>query len=394
MVSGGKKNVSLSPAQGRPAKGCGSSFDLNLCNRIIHYRKLYADWGAKMIVNELIQMDGYSADQLPCLRTIERFLKSKHLTKNYQKNVPLPHDKPQKVGQAHQCWQMDDKGPEPYRGVGYVGMINVKDVFSHVYVGSCGINLPHTRSHPNTTDYQYALRTAFTEFGLPQMIQADHGSNFYENRSKSPFPTPLHLWLLGLGIDLVWANAYRPTDQAVVERSHQITHWQNDRNLDYKNMQDFQEHINRRRQQLNHNITCDTWGKAPLKAFPEAIHSKRFYNPLTENILFATNKIDQYLSNKKWFRKVSQNHTLSLGGQVYYLPKAKECSELTITFDEKTRNLIFHDDKEQLASLEIKGIDFQNLAGINYINRLTNQQLLIPMNWEAIKINTTFCPNN
>jgi hypothetical protein len=159
-------------------------------------------------------------------------------------------------------------------------------------------------------------------------------------------------------------------------------------------MQDFQEHINRRRQQLNHNITCDTWGKAPLKAFPEAIHSKRFYNPLTENILFSTNKIDKYLSNKKWFRKVSQNHTLSLGGQVYYLPKAKECSELTITFDEKTRNLIFHDDKEQLASLEIKGIDFQNLAGINYINRLTNQQLLIPMNWEAIKINTTFCPNN
>ena len=152
--------------------------------------------------------------------------------------------------------------------------------------------------------------------------------------------------LLGLGIELVWANAYRPTEQGVVERSHQITHWQNKRNLDFKNMQDFQaggvpQHIDTRRQQLNHNIACATFGKAPLKALPQAIHSKRFYNPLTEKSLFDTQRIDKYLSQRKWFRKVSENHTLSLGGQVYYLSKAKKLSELTITFDEKTRNLIF-----------------------------------------------------
>lgn len=393
MVIGGKKNASLSPLQGRPAKGCSSSFDLDLCNRIIHYRTLYSYWGAKTIANELIQIDGYSAEELPCFRTIERFLASKSLTKEYQKNVPLPNLRPQNVSHAHQCWQMDDKGPELYQGVGYVGMINVKDSHSRVYVGSLGVSLPHTRSHPNTTDYQCALRIGFTEFGLPMAIQADHGSIFYENRSKSPFPTPLQLWLLGLGIELVWANAYRPTEQGVVERSHQITHWQNNRNLDFKNMQDFQGHIDTRRQQLNHNIACATFSKAPLKAFPQAIHSKRFYNPLTEQNLFDTQKIDKYLSERKWFRKVSENHTLSLGGYVYYLPKAKKLSELTITFDEKTRNLIFHDDKERIASLEIKGIDFQNLAGTNYINRLKNQQLQIPMSWEAIKINTTFCPN-
>lgn len=237
------------------------------------------------------------------------------------------------------------------------------------------------------------MRLAFNEFGLPKAIQADHGSNFYENRAKSPFPTTLHLWLLGLGVELVWANAYRPTDQAVVERSHQVTHDQNNRSVAFKNMQDFQEHIDRRRKELNENIGCDTFQKPPLVAFPEAIHSKTFYNPLSEEKLFSTQRIDKYLTDKKWFRKVSSNHTLSIGGQVYYLPKAKKLSELTVCFDDKTRNLIFRDDKEQIASLPIKDIDFQSIAGDSYIKRLKNRQLEIPLDWESIKINTTLCPN-
>lgn len=364
-----------------------------LQGRILYYRGLYPAWGPKIILNELIIKEGYESSQLPSSRTVGRFLKSKSLTAKYAKNKPLPNPKLPKVTQSHECWQMDDKGPEPYKGIGHVGMINIKDCHSSAYIGSVAISLAHTRSHPNMSDYQYALRLAFSEFGIPKAIQADHGSNFYENRAKSPFPTLLHLWLLGLGVELVWANPYRPTDQAVVERSHQTTHQQNNRSLAFKNMQDFQEHIDRRRKELNENINCDTFQKPPLIAFPDAIHSKRFYNPLSEEKLFSFEKIDTYLDNKTWFRKVSSNRTLSIGGQVYYLPKAKKQSELTISFDVKTRNLIFRDDKELIANLPIKGIDFTSITGIDYIKRLKNRQLDIPLNWDSIKINTTLCPN-
>ena len=84
MVSGGKRNVSLSPLKGLSTKGCSSSFDLNLRNRI-HHRQFYNDWGVKTIANELIQVEGYQAEQLPFFRTIESFLKSKNLTKNIKK---------------------------------------------------------------------------------------------------------------------------------------------------------------------------------------------------------------------------------------------------------------------------------------------------------------------
>lgn len=394
MVIPNKKKGCLSAKQGRPLMGAGSTIAAPLRNRILYYRGLYPSWGAKTIINELIQADGFEPEQLPHIRTINRYLKSKSLTAKREKHEPLPNHQTNKVTYAHERWQMDDKGPELYKDVGHVGMINIKDEFSSIYVQSLGIPLAHTRSHPNTSDYQCVLRLAFSEFGLPKAIQADHGSIFYENHSKSPFPTPLHLWLLGLGVELVWAKAYRPTDQATVERSHQTVHLQNIRTIPFKNMQAFQQHIDQRRKELNENIPCDTFGKAPLKACPQAVHSMSFYNPLQEKKRFESELIYKYLSDKIWYRKVSSNKTISIGGQAYYLPKATKNTELTLSFDVQNRHLIFRDDKEQIASLPIKGIDFENIAGLNFINQLINKQLQIPLEWNQYKINTTFCPQN
>jgi hypothetical protein len=138
---------------------------------------LYPSWGAKTIVNELLQVDGFELAQLPHIRTINRYLKSKSLTAKREKHEPLPNNQNTDVSCPHQRWQMDDKGPELYKDVGHVGMINIKDQFSSVYIQSFGVSLPHTRSHPDISDYQCALRLAFSEFGLPKSIQADHGSN-------------------------------------------------------------------------------------------------------------------------------------------------------------------------------------------------------------------------
>jgi hypothetical protein len=275
MGSDIKKNGIQSIRQGRPVKGVAWRISPTLQELILHYRSSYPDWGAKSILNELIEQEGYEPSSLPSLSSIERLLSSKGLTKRRQKLRPLPNALTSPIQKPHDCWQMDDKGGEVYEGVGHIGMINIKDKVSSTYIQSLAVPLPHTRSHPNISDYQCCLRLGFNEFGLPKAIQADHGSNFYENKTGSAFPTILHLWLIGLGIELVWANTYRPTDQATVERSHQITHHQNNRTITYKNIQDLQLHIDKRRKQLNEKITCDTFGKPPLVAFPSAKHSTK-----------------------------------------------------------------------------------------------------------------------
>ena len=378
------------PVQGRPIKGSGSSFDAGILTRIGHYRGLHPKWGAKTILVELIQTDKYCASALPSCSTIERYLSSQSLSVVYEKHRPLDSHSRNPVENCHDCWEMDDKGAETYLGIGEVSMINIKDVKSGVHTQSFGISFPHKRCHPNISDYQCALRLAFCEFGLPKCIQADHGSNFYENRSKSPFPTPLHLWLLGLGIDLVWARIYRPTDQARVERTHQTLNDQIQQSFDFNSWDNFKSTVEQRRKRLNNHIPCDTTGKPPLVAFPQAKHSGRYFNPITEKDAFDTKRVGQYLHLKEWFRKVSEVKTISLGGQIYYIAKAKPKTEVKIIFDNPSKNLIFYDVNELIAQLPIKGIGFQDLVEPNFFNTLISLQFEFPFDWGSFKINTTF----
>jgi hypothetical protein len=402
MVIVYKKNERLEVRQGRPSTGLCSSVDSCILLKIKSYRIAHPKWSATTIRTELQISDGYSSDALPSIRTINRYLSLEQLTKKYEKNRPLTSEAHCKVSAAHECWQMDDKGSEYYEGVGHIGMINVKDVQSSAYIQSFAVPLPHTRSHPTMSDYQCALRLTFMEFGLPQRIQADHGSNFYENRSKSPFPTPLHLWLLGMGIHLTWARIYRPTDQAQVERSHQTVHDQMFCTNAYKNIDHFQQKLNERRQRLNYDLPSQTHqGKAPLQAIPEAQHSKRFYNPSNETQLFDNQNIIKYLVGKEWFRKISANKTVSLGGHIYYLPKTKVNTEVKIVLEVKsdtktktqTNHLLFFNVNELLASIPIKGLDFDTLAGKDFMKTLKGNQLEIPFEHNfLIQKYTSLCP--
>lgn len=130
-----------------------------------------------------------------------------------------------------------------------------------------------------------------------------------------------------------------------------------------------------------------------LEIFPLLIG--KLSNSLTEEKSFSIKPIGQYLSDKKWFRKVSSNKKLSIGEQIYYLPKATKNTDLTICFDLQHRHLIFRDNEEQIASLNIKlSIDFDTIAGSNFTNQLKNRQLQIPLEWNQTKINTAFCPIN
>jgi hypothetical protein len=270
---------------------------------------------------------------------------------------------------------MDDKGAETYPDIGTIGMINIKDVNSHVYVQSYPVPLAHSRCHPNMQHYQTALRNAFIEFGLPLHIQADHGSNFHENYTKSPFPTILHLWLVGLGISLSFARIYRPTDQAQVERSHDIIHDQVQQTLPFTSFDAFFQHIEQRRLRLNRDLPNTTLGQPPFTVFPSARHSGRPYSVLQEQSLFAISRIHEYLQTLEWYRKVASNKTISLGSQVYYIKTATPNTELHITFDAKDASLSFFYQKQLIYKTPIKGIQYKELINPQFLEAIKTHQL-------------------
>lgn len=368
---------------GRPALGALSDFPKEYATMIDSVRHKNEGFGPNSILEEIEDLYKIPLDQLPSRSTVARYLKEKGHVKLYEKHSEMPTIPLFSPKVPHELWQLDGRGNERAKGVGTVALLDIIDVYSSTYVQCFPAQIPTAYGHPCTSDYQTALRLAFMEFGMPQKLQVDHASVFYENRSKSPFPTLLHLWLVGLGIELCYSRVHRPTDQAKVERSHQTLYNQIiKREKEFKNIEDLLNFCNKRRNKLNHKLPSKSnKGQPPLKAHPTAKYSKKTYVPATEAESMDMNLVYQFLAKGIWYRKVASNGTISLGGQIYYVSGGKPKSNLKVTFCATSKNLLFHDVKDHcLAKLPIKEISIENLsANLERVYQIPNLQLTLAL---------------
>jgi hypothetical protein len=279
------------------------------------------------------------------------------------------------------------RGYENVPDVGLVSLIDLNDRFSRVRLFSypCWLGKTRVERHARTEDYQACLRLAFTEWGLPQTIQVDHESVFYDNRSKSPFPTRFHLWLIALGVDLSFIRVHQPKDQAMTERSHQLWSQQVLQGRTFSDWSALYAALDKRRTFLNHHLPCRSLaGQPPLVAHPEAIHSGVCYDLSRECELIDLKRIDAYLAQGRWFRTVSQSGTISLGGQIYSLGIHWKRQQVQVAFDAHMRHLCFADEAGyDIIALPIKGIHIDSLMGsIADFVRFPSFQIPLPLSWE------------
>lgn len=393
MAESNKKRGAIHSQMGRPTKGVLSTYSESLRNLIKQIRRKEPGFGAKSIKAALIHQYEYSEQELPSVSRIAAYLTALGFSQEYEKHNPLP--KPSIVSPeiAHDLWQLDGRGNEFVPNVGAVALLDIKDVFSHAYIACFPALMKSMQGHPNTDDYQVALRLGFMEFGLPKRLQTDHASVFIDNNSKSPFPTRLHLWLIGLGIKLFFSRVHQPTDQAIVERSHQVLYNQIlCGTTPFKDWEHLFDKCQKRRFALNYQIDSDACNnQPPLIAQPKAKQSDKDYSWQKEEDMIQLSRIYQFLAKGKWFRKVAANKMVFLGGQSYYIKNAQPKEQLQITFCSCCQQLLFQNDKELfVALLPIKGICKKSLMGNRAQNfNVPNVQLKIPFDWSQ-KVDTTF----
>lgn len=260
---------------------------------------------------------------------------------------------------------MDGEGNKEVPGVGTVSAINIKDTYSKTHVGSYPCALPGTFNHPNKEHYQWALRLGMLEFGRCCRLQVDHESIYYENTNKTPYPTPFHLWALGMDIQLSYTPKAKPYKQGAVEREHQTMHRQTCPGRTHGSWEAFFSFCQQRRHRLNHHIPCRMLGgKAPLRAFPEAAHSGRPYDPGHEEDCFDPARIYDYLSSCRWVRAVTAQRTFSLGAQSYRLKRATPNTSVVVTLDRPSKTFRCSTPEGVLIDhLQPKGISFKELCG-------------------------------
>lgn len=368
METAFKKNGNMLSQIGRPVIGSLANYSAKLRSRIKAFRANNAGWGPISIRIELAEQYGYLPSDLPSDTSIYRYLKQEGFIKEKEPSHPMPTSSCPRARSCHQKWEMDAMGTLEVKGISNQSLIDIKDVFSKLYCMSFPVAVKNRNTQPAMIHYKWALRLAFTEVGRPKVIQVDKDSVFIDNNTKSPFPKKIHLWLLALGIEFCFIEHAPPVQNSMIERSHQTFFRQAIKGKNYATWKAFFKRLQQRRKRLNEKYPSRTLGrKAPLQCYPQAKHSGRLYSIEQESQLLDLKRVYTFLAKGKWYRLVGKStKSVYLGGHVYYVKKVPKNRNITITFCNRSKKLLFHDVNELLlAKHPIKGITLEDLMGAN-----------------------------
>ena len=352
----------LSSQMGRPANGALASVSKELRDGLLELREKHPGWGPQTLKLEIAKDVRFVGLKIPSRARIAAYLKEQGKVCKYERHEDLPEPHEQPVQRPHQEWEMDAQGVTTVAGLGKVSFINLLDVYSHLSIDSHACpNVIHAKSQ----EYQQVLRRAFTRYGMPEQISLDHDSAFYDNKSASPFPSMIHLWLIGLGIQVRFIHKRPPLEHARIERHHQTISRQAFSGQTFADVAALQRSLQARMLFINQEYpTLALNGLPPLQAFPQARHSGRPYLPTEEERLLDMQRIYAYLQAGRWFRQVSSVGVFSLGGYSYNTTTQFADQMIEVTFNAATRKLICLPEKASTAfHLDIQGITQSALMG-------------------------------
>jgi len=175
-------------------------------------RRDHPRWGAELIRLGLAQR--YEA--LPCARTLRRHLHQAGLQPAPAGRTPAAAaPRVPRATQPHQGWQMDAAEELRLQTRQRVCWLRLVDECSGAFLQTL-VFAQARWEHVERHHIQEGLRQAFARWGLPGRLRVDNG---YPWGSSGDLPPELALWLLGLGIDMLWIPPACPQHNGVVERA-------------------------------------------------------------------------------------------------------------------------------------------------------------------------------
>lgn len=186
---------------------------------------------------------------------------------------------------------------------------------------------------------QSALIAAFRRWGMPDSIRVDNGQPFGDPRG-STIPV-LALWLIAIGVNVIWNRPRRPTDNAQVERMQGTTaRWAEVNNApDLKQLQIRLNQaivLQRERYQVRR-----LGSRTRLQVFPQLNTPRRTFLQLG----FEPMRVYHFLAQLTMVRKVSSDGRISIYGRNYQLGMRAARQEVQVSLDQRTLEWICTDDK-------------------------------------------------
>jgi hypothetical protein len=189
---------------------------------------------------------------------------------------------------------------------------------------------------------QQALRGLFAQWGLPDRIRVDNGAPW---GAGSDLPAPLALWWLGLGIGVIWNHAYRPTENAKVERQNgTIQRWgEPQRCADWAAWEEKLRWLT----QVQRDEYEEGRPTTRLAAHPQLCQPRRLYQAAWEASQWELARVTTYLAQWVWPRQVSQRGQISLYGKAYQVGAPYGGQTVWVRLDAATREWVVEGSEGQ-----------------------------------------------
>jgi transposase-like protein len=354
--------------RGRPKRGALSTYPAEVSKKALEVKQSHAHWGPEMVKLELKKELRLSEKELPSAARLSVLFKER-CPEAVQPRQPrlLPPSDP-KVSLVHQRWQMDAKEGIPV-GAERVNVQEIRDVYSGLMITSQAFvtTTPKRWRRLARAEHQQALRQAFSQWGLPREVQTDNDGEFVNPADRS-FPSLFTLWLVSLGITHVLSRPHRPTDQPQVERNHRTQGdfvWKDQTFAQVEQLQqalDYHCHLYNE-QYPSEAAHCQ--GKPPLSVFTTASSTGRSYHLDLEWDLVDLNRVDAFLAQSVWTRKVTQNGVVHLGDQSYTLGRSYKSCSVSIRYLPASRSFRFETTHGALIKiLPALGLEKEQLVGL------------------------------
>lgn len=188
------------------------------------------------------------------------------------------------------------------------------------------------------------FRGAFARWGLPDAVRVDNG---YPWGSPRDLPTELALWLIGLGVAVLWNPPARPRKNPKVERCHGVSDaWaEPGACADAAELAAHLDWVGR--------VQCSEYpaigGASRVEAYPGLLVARRAYQGSREAESWDLGRVDRWLSLRAWARRVDRNGVVSIYGHRRFVGRAYCGQDLLVRYDGSARQWVVGDRTGEIA---------------------------------------------
>jgi hypothetical protein len=205
---------------------------------------------------------------------------------------------------------------------------------------------------------QQALRRVFAQWGLPDKLRFDNGSPW---ASHSDLPSDFAMWLVGLGIDVIFNHAHVPEQNAKAERQHAVLNcW-----AEPESCSGYEQLAQRlcEAQRMQRECYEVAEGKSRLELYPRLLDKRRLYGDELQS--WRIEPVKAWLARGKWSRHVDVNGKISLYGWFYNVGRRWAAHQVLVSFDATTSQWVISDQEgAEIVRHAAKEINPEQICGL------------------------------